>query len=207
MIRYSTILLFCLILLSGCNPYLFELNKYDRKKYRSFVENMSRYGAVEKTADNGFIIHSDASAAIKTPKVTQSVNDMTIKYADGKTGDYSIILRTSMTSLPLGNYIEMQVNYEDSNVNIEDKETGLKKVIPVEIDLEQGNRIFAINDGKYLKIYWDCDEIYNYKTSIPSSEYVIIRTDKYCSLEIEAWEVKYLLEDARYDRIPMYNIF
>lgn len=207
MMRNAAILILSVMLFSGCNPYLFELNLYNRDDYISVVENLSRFGAVEKYADNAFMMHSDALAAIKTPSITLSASDMTLRYGSDNTGDYTIYFRTSAHSMSTGKYVEMKVRYEESTVYFEDKESGIKKVVPVDIDLEQGNRLFALNDGKYLKIYWDCDEIYNYKTNIPSTEYIIIRTENNCSLEVEAWEVKYLYEDARYLRLPVYDIF
>lgn len=95
MIRYLIKLIIFAVILSACNPYHFELNKYHRNKYRSIVENLSRYGAVEKYADNGFLIHKDASAAIKTPKVMQSLSDMTLRYKKDATGVFRVLFRAS----------------------------------------------------------------------------------------------------------------
>ncbi len=206
MIRVLTILLFVLVLQS-CNPYIFQLNIYEKYQQFSTLENLSRYGAVEKTADNGFIIKTDATVAIQTPMLTQSISDMTIKYKDSLFGKYKIYLRTTVQSMLSDLYVEMEVDYAQSSINIIDNESKIEKKINVNIDIEHGNRVFAINDGKYLKIYWDCDEVYNYATSIPATEYVIIRTEKNCSLEVEGWDVSYLYEDARYQGLPMYNIF
>ncbi len=205
MIRVLTILL--VLVLQSCNPYMFELNIYERYQQFSLAENLSRYGAVEKTADNGFIIKTEATVAIKTPMLTQSISDMTIKYKDSLFGKYTIYLRTTGRTVTEGKYIAMQVDYFQSSINIIEYESKTEKKIKVNIDTEQGNRVFAINDGKYLKIYWDCDEVYNYATSIPATEYVIIRTDNNCSLEVEGWDVSYLYEDARYQGLPMYNNF
>jgi hypothetical protein len=174
----------------------------------NIAENLSRYGAVEKNADNGFIIYEDATVAIQTPRLTQSISDMTVKYYGNNHGNYSILLRTTDNDLPQQKYIELEVNFEKSEIIIKDFESKQKITVPVELDLEQGNRIFAINDGKHLKIYWDCDEIYNYKTNIPSTEYIIIRTEKNCSLEVTGWEVRYLYQDARYEgALPYYILF
>lgn len=204
--RIVIIILFLSFLL-GC-PFAsdyFYLNKFDTEQETVIGIRLNEWNKVEQKDQNSFLLKSDAKVALageiidrneiyKDPDIVDNILgnskknifqssfifDFGIKKLDNN--PLHIYSRTSPSDFKIG---ELGINFRffENNLKIYDGEVLLDEKT-INFRKDETKRMILINNGDFIKVSLDCDDILYWKTERPISEYLIFE-----SVGSGSWEI------------------
>lgn len=204
-------IIFLALLTTAC-PFAsdyFTLNKYDKDAQTVRGVRLNGWEKVHKINQNSILLKEGGAAAIAVPM--EEFGNSILAFDDDDSSDdnvelvffedgyyifdfgikniddvpLNICLRTSSQDFLIGNKgLRLEIFEGEAQLSFESEILQTTRIIP----LEKGEtrRVIVINNGKYLKISLDCNEIVNIKTDLPISEYVIFESPGEGSWEINA---------------------
>ncbi|MFP4527911.1 MAG: lipoprotein [Candidatus Kapaibacterium sp.] len=164
------IILSILIALAGCSPDQYTLHR--RTGNFTYGMIMSDLESVELIADNALLIKPGGLSAIRRPGMTQNVGDFTVELRSGS--GIRIAFRT--VRYEYKRQPSMALDYTRSGCIISHDGEVVANIDSVRARMGEPSRIRIINDGKYVKIYIDCDEVLYTTTRLPATEYFIFES-------------------------------
>jgi hypothetical protein len=173
-------------MIMGCNPDRFTLNfKADRIIFGKILDSLNTF---EQINDNSFRLES-GRIALKIPQVTQSIIEYNYKIINGDTLDFVFRAVEHLFDESKGILIKLHQNgttiYENGNKI--DEMQNPKFVIG------EKNYVKIRNIGDILKFSHNCDSI-NIKTSIPSTEQMLIIAHSKTKIQISGLKVEKIID-------------
>jgi len=161
--------------------YLFHPDKTKRITGRIFTEksnikNLNVYN-VNIFNDNSIELKDKNTIALKYLIENEYIADFTFEAKSGKSVNF--YTRSAYDDFGKQNKIRLEFNnngvylYEKYN----DSEKLIGKDLSKKLTINEKTRFFIKNDGKKLKISMDCDDIFDVRTNLNISQYLIIETE------------------------------
>ena len=180
-----SLILIILVILPGCYPDLIRLNEMVGGT-RIGAKILTDLNSVEKTSDNGVKMHPGSRLAMKVIGMTQHETDFTVQLLNGS--GIKFAFRT------------VEFNYENNSSLILDlSKQGIKltdengKIISennsVQLMTGKKYRLRCVNKANNIKVFLDCDEIFDEQTDLPASEYVFLETYYDSTVEITGIDI------------------
>lgn len=186
----STILV--IILLNSCHPDFFRMNKTDQ--YPLFAFKMNSIDSVEKIAENSIRIYDGGRAAIGSNALTQLQSDMTVKVEKGS--GLRIVIRSAVNNFENHQYLAF--DFSDKGSVISENGKVLVSTDSINATPQENYRVVIENDGAFVSIRVDCDEVFHGKTKIPASEYIILETLPGSQVRVSGINFANVLEDNKF---------
>ncbi len=163
--------------LSGCSimnallpqPDVFYINRWNFSGRFAVAHNMSALDSVQQIADNSLLLHSGATVAIASEKLTDFEGDFSITLSRGS----GLRLATRTVEHFYATEKGIAFVYAANGSYIEENGKEIARIDSVRAVLGQQARILILNEGKKYSVQVGCDIIYRGETSLPSTEYVI----------------------------------
>jgi len=196
--RFGIIIILAFIL-NAC-PFAsdyFYLNRLDLEKETVTGLRLNSWNKVEQINQNSFVIRSGGVAAIakeiidrneiyEEPSIYEKIFgtpskssvqkdfifDFGVRSLNGQ--QLNISSRTSPTDYKLGNK-GISIELFENTISVLENGNLIKETT-YERTEEQTNRMIIINNGDYIKVSLDCDDIITWKTDKPISEYLIFES-------------------------------
>lgn len=182
------ILILIIFFIYSCTPDRFVLNVDTRDQDLVFSLIMSELSDVEKIADNAFSIKDSGIVAMKLDGITQYEFDATCKIRSGE--GLNFYIRTTSNYF----YSADNIKFTMKNSGTEIRESGKQTQENPDYKMELGEkyRVRIKNDGNYVKIFIDCDEVYCISTKLMATEYIIMEA---------IGDTKAIISGINFDRI------
>lgn len=169
--------LLSVILFNGCMvisdvfvPDIYALNKESTNPLIGVI--IGDLDGAEPASGNAVIIYEDGKTSLRTPGLTQFVADFTVTLHRGEGLRFGF--RTNAKDY--GKHPAILFDYTINGCRVYENGKLLVDNKSVKSGIKYPARIQLTNDGKYIKISVDCEEIYNSTTSLEATEYVIIES-------------------------------
>lgn len=176
-----SLILLVVIFLNSCNPRVFNLYENDLNKTVS-VYYLGKLHNVIKINENSLLFKDSSLVSIKFFGVTNHKIEFNTKNISNQ--DFTINLRNIFDKYKRDNGIS--INIQENHYNIFQKNELIKHGTLIDDNLY----FYFENDGKYLKIKINCDDIFIENINILATEYLIIENKSRSSFEISGlnWE-------------------
>lgn len=183
------------VILSSCasdyfNLYLYHPDKTKRISGRIFTDksNIRNLNVlnVKVINDNSISLKDHNTVALKYFMENEYIADFTFLAKSGKT--VTFYSRCAYHNFDKQNKIKLEYNengiylYEIYN----DNETLIAKDLSKKLTINEKVRFFIKNDGKKLKVSMDCDDIFDVRTNLNISQYLIIETEQDSEIVLSA---------------------
>lgn len=176
-----------LLILNSCASDYFNLYLYhpDKTKLisgriftnKSNIQNLNVQN-IEIINDNSIELKDKNTIALKYLIENEFVADFTFEAKSGKSVDF--FTRSVYDDFDKQNKIRIQFN--ENGVYLYEEYKDNENLIGVNLNkklvIGEKTRFFIKNDGKKLKISIDCDDIFDVRTNLNISQYLIIETEK-----------------------------
>lgn len=161
------------ILITGCYPDRFSLNKRDDNRIEGFIMTPD-FDKVEITADNEFTLYEGSMVSLRTVGLTQLAADFTVNLINGE--GLSFYFRTVQHDFPRQPFIKF--DYTTNGCSVYENERLLVSVDSVKARHKEPSRIIISNDGKLINITVDCDTVFYGRTELNATEFVLIKSNE-----------------------------
>lgn len=170
-----------MILLSSCNPRIFNLLESDLNKMVS-VYYLGKLDNLQKINENSIYLKDSLLVSLKFFGVTNHIIEFNTKNISNQ--NFKLNLRNIFHSYNSDNGISININRNHYEVykNQELLKSGMI--------FDDKIYFYIENDGKYLKLKINCDDIYLNDIELKASEYMIIENMEGSSFELSGliWE-------------------
>lgn len=192
-----TILIF---LINGC-PFAsdqFFMNKFDKETETVIGLRLNGWEKVKQINQNSFLIEEGGLAAIASPipakndknasEILDGIDDLlghrvtykkyfTFDFGLKKISDAPLHIHSRTTPTDF-NKNELGINFRifENTVSIFDGEKLIKDYNLSSFKKNETKRMIVMNFDSYIKVSLDCDEILNYKTERPITEYLLFHS-------------------------------
>ncbi|MDQ1265933.1 MAG: hypothetical protein QG635_1085 [Bacteroidota bacterium] len=164
------ITLISIAVLASCSPDRFQINW--EKNTRIFGEKLCSIDSVEAYSTNAIKLCPGGCASMKLSGLTQLYIDLSVVITEGE----GVRIRFRTVSNDYKNQSSISLVLTGNGYSVEEKGKVICRSDSLKAVINQPNRIILQNDGKYVKIRVDCDDIYTGITDLPATEYLIIET-------------------------------
>lgn len=187
MIKNIVYLLIVYLLSSCIAKDKFFLNQYSKFEETVYGLKMNGAYSIEKINENSFYLLDTALVAIAYAEETQFEFDFGVNFRNKPIFD--LYLRTTPKDFKDNSEnIRIEINSQSSKVNIYQGDKILKEL---SYNFNSELKRFVIkNYEKKIKVSVDCDDIFEYKTELPLTEYLIFRNNTKDSVEISSLTVR-----------------
>jgi len=161
--------------------YLFHPDKTKRISGRIFTEksnikNLNVYN-VNVFNDNSIELKDKNTIALKYLIENEYIADFTFEAKSGK----SVNFYTRGVYDNFGKQNKIRLEFNNNGVYLYEEYNDTEKLIGIDLSkkltINEKIRFFIKNDGKKLKISMDCDDIFDVRTNLNISQYLIIETE------------------------------
>ncbi|MBM2816198.1 MAG: hypothetical protein HW421_2960 [Ignavibacteria bacterium] len=159
-----------LILLTSCSPDTFRMNSNSSYELQGFI--MTGMDKVQVKGSNSMVLQDKARVSLRSLQLTQIMADFTITVSEG-TG-LKFYFNTAVNNFDKHPFIAFE--FSTDGYSLSENEKILAKSDSIKAELGKPVRIKLINDGKFIKVYADCAEIFKGRIKLPASEFVIVET-------------------------------
>ncbi|MFA6571022.1 MAG: hypothetical protein WCT77_07270 [Bacteroidota bacterium] len=168
-INFILILAISIIALS-CTPDEFTLNKKTPGQIDGLI--MTSLESVDQYADNAIILNENGLAAMRRYGLTQFIGDFTVKIQQGEGVRFSI--RSACNEYDN----HPVINFDYTTKGCIFSGTGLKEFLvdSVKALRNSPSRIKIYNLGKNITVTVNCDTVYNTKTELPATEFIMVKS-------------------------------
>lgn len=164
----------------------FRLNNSSFFDKSIYALKMNGFNTAEKINENSFIISDTGMVALAYATETQFMIDFGVVFDNNP--KFDIFLRTTPQDYIDGyQNIRIELDSEDESISFIEGEKILKTMNYKFYNETKRFKIY--NYEKKIKVSIDCDDIFEYKTELALTEYIIFRNNKLDSLEINAVSV------------------
>lgn len=179
------VLIICFVpIINSCmNPYKLKLNRYVPNVYPIEVQIISdEYWRVDQVAENSLMLDTNGKAALRVLEMTHYIADMSV---DLKTGTgVRFVIRDVKNKYSKAKTIWMDVT--NQNCKIYNNEKEIFSSSDYKLVTNSQSRIKIENDGKYLRVYFDCDKIFEFETYLINTEYLIVESLENSQVKLQA---------------------
>ena len=170
------LLIISLLFLSSCYTEYFKINNGDNELNFISGYNMSGYKEVELIVDNGkdaLLLKNNSTVSLKNKDQTQFTFQSYFKLVDGN--NFTINLRSTRDKFHNDSGITIKIS-ENEVLSFENGQI-IQDYSNLKLNQNQYYKLRVLSDGKRVKVFIDCDEILDYRTILPATEYVIISSE------------------------------
>ncbi len=174
-------ILIILFLLNSCNPRIFNLLEKDPAKMVS-VYYLGKLYNLKKINDNSIYLKDSLLVSLKFFGVTNHIIEFNTKNINNQ--NFKLNLRNIFHAYNSDDGISIHVNNNHYEVYKN------QELIKSGMIFDDKIYFYIENDGKYLKIKINCDDIYIKDLELYASEYLIIENMEGSSFELKGliWE-------------------
>lgn len=180
------LIIFIMFILSSCVSDDFRLNSRSNFENPIYALKMNGFNVAQKLNENSLIISDTGMVALAYATETQFTLDFGVVFDNNP--KFDILLRTTPQDYIDGfENIRIELNSEDETITFVEGKNILKTMNYKFYNETKRFKIY--NYEKKIKVSIDCDDIFEYKTELALTEYIIFRNNKLDSLEINAVSV------------------
>jgi len=176
-----------LIIVSGiiysCAPDQFILNQRKREIINGLI--ISNIDSVEVIGDNAIQLYGGGHVAMRRSHMTQILADFTVKILQGDGLRFAI----RSVSDNFENHPAIFFDYTIKGSKVFEKGKFETIIDSVKAKVNDIKRIKIMNYGKNLFITVDCDTIFNGRTELPATEYILIQALKSTNVQISGIDI------------------
>jgi len=163
----------------------FNLNDTNIGKEDIICCNLTEMGSIEREdgVENAIYINENGIVSLKNVKKTQFISDITVELLSG-TG-LEIYSRNKRDRFDNG--IGVKIEFNKNGCRILENGIIVGEKTP-KLEIGEKYRIIVKNEGDMIKVSIDCVDVFEYRTKIPSTEYLILASEGKSKLHISGIE-------------------
>jgi|GEM_PF-3505933 len=147
--------------------------------------NMSKMGSVERedNTENAIYINPTGLVSLKNIENTQFISDMTIELLSGE----GIEIYSRLTRDKYDKNKGIKIIFDQSGCRILENGTEIG-YNSTKLEIGKKYRLVIKNEAEKIKVMIDCDDIFNERTKLASTEYIILSSLRESRLHISGIE-------------------
>jgi len=166
--KISIISILIIIFSSGCTPDRFVLNRAQDYPILGYI--MTGLDDVRVVNDNSLFLYPSGRVSLSTTGMTQFIGNFSVELRKGN--GVRFYFRTVSSQFDRQPFISLEYTTKGCIVN--DNNTSKTLIDSVAASIHKPELIKVVNDGKFIRIFVGCAEIYNKATTLPATEYIIV---------------------------------
>lgn len=181
-------ILLTIILLAGCTPDLFQLNRMEQ--YRIYGKIIGDLDGVDVLADNALRIYPGGKASMRSIGLTQMIADLTVEIESGE----GVIFYLRNAENRFNSRKSLQFKYTVEGSLLSETMGSAELIDTIKAELGNPSRVLLESDGKLTRVKVDCRMIYLTGTEIPATEYLIVESIGNSTVKLTGINFGYILE-------------
>lgn len=163
----------------------FNLNDTNVEHEDIICCNMSKVGSVEReeNTENAIFINPAGLVSLKNVENTQFISDMTIELINGE--GIEIYSRLTRDKFDKDKGVKIIFDHTGCRILENGIEIGYNST---KLEIGKKYRLEIKNEAEKIKVMIDCDDIFNERTKLASTEYIILSSLKESRLHISGIE-------------------